>query len=36
MSKTKQVTSSSAYGSLYESLLTRAPTHNWITVVFKG
>lgn len=36
MSKTKQVSSESAYGSLYESLLTRAPSHNWITVVIQG
>jgi len=36
MSKTKQVVSESAYGSLQESSFTRAPTYNWITVVIQG
>ena len=36
MSKTKQVSSESAYGSLYESSLTLVTTNNWITVVIQG
>jgi hypothetical protein len=36
MSKTKQVTSESAYGSLYELSLTPATTHKWITFVIQG
>ena len=36
MSKTKQVVSESAYGSLQESSFTRAPSYNWITVVIQG
>jgi len=36
MSKTKQVSSESAYGSLNESLLIPANLYNWITLVLQG